>query len=839
MGDPIEVPNVAVLHDTLNELDRNPPKLATKLRLWTLQIPFPKVPPLVVAIVPIEAKVKGPQLAEWQLLLMKGLIAHGFRITASGGDGASVERDCQRRLAAASKPVEFRIKHPDADYPDVVVELWEMDGNVWVVFQDAKHGRKTFRNNAASGARGLVLGNFVVYFEQMYTLAMQPGSPMYPRDWKSSVRMDDPAAACLSSADTLQQAAENPTQNLGLVVYLFVFGELIDAWQSRTLSHHERAKIAMRTRLFLQTWRTYLKKAGYSEARHFISKEAFDIFEILVNGILGLIVIHRDHLGDHPCPLLPWLVASEPNEHTFSGIRDVSEDFTLAEAILTVPKLRAKMQGAVRTPLKTSDFKKRASGYSHTYFTPEDINLALLRQFPTDVELSTAYAIAIEENDCLWSLLGIHPHDIAGVPDPGRALVAQPLPDPEFEKLYIEEETERNDTADQRLSAAEELQRVVDSLKDVADISRAGDAELDACVMASVALSMEELARINDLPESNPERFAEIQTEIARAMATQPTAFVALLQGIAQSAMSDDSTPSPSPPSSKPLVDISSDDLAPLVALRREHQTREERMGVRTYKSSGTYVNPKTGVEKPLTDRQLLAQKMQGIVKRDQERGSSTGLNRTVRWRTDTGSASILAAAVPKTGNAANAELAAGGRAKEAIKRRRAIFGRLKCVSRVAEAGVGTTSQLQAGSYGFAIVGSEIMLVRVITLYSKNGGKAGAHSWVASSDTVGSLSYLLVQAYQHLYCRQFKFTHRNYAALGTLRFAHLPANSFLAFLPTNDEPVKEFRDHVEIGPHGQKIFDELFMEREVLGKAVASLNTVRRKGKANINIIDV
>ncbi|KAJ7030813.1 hypothetical protein C8F04DRAFT_1186464 [Mycena alexandri] len=86
---------------------------------------------------------------------------------------------------------------------------------------------------------------------------------------------------------------------------------------------------------------------------------------------------------------------------------------------------------------------------------------------------------------------------------------------------------------------------------------------------------------------------------------------------------------------------------------------------------------------------------------------------------------------------------------------------------------------------------------------------------------------------------EFKFTHRNYAALGTLRFAHLPANSFLAFLPTNNEPVKEFRDHVEIGLHGQKIFDELFMEREVLGKAVASLNTVRRKGKANINIIDV
>lgn len=218
-----------------------------QLRLWTLQIPLPRVPPLVVAITPIEAKVKGPQLAEWQVRLAKGLISRGFRIIASGGDGAAVERDCQRRLAAASKAVEFRIKHPDPDYPDIVIELWDLDGNIWVIFQDAKHGRKTFRNNAASGARGLVLGNYVVYFEQMYTLAMQPNSPMYPRDWKNRDRMDDRAAARLSSADTLQQAAEDPIKNLGLVVYLFVFGELIDAYQSRTLSHHERAKIAIRT----------------------------------------------------------------------------------------------------------------------------------------------------------------------------------------------------------------------------------------------------------------------------------------------------------------------------------------------------------------------------------------------------------------------------------------------------------------------------------------------------------------------------------------------------------------------------------------------------------------
>jgi hypothetical protein len=126
-------------------------------------------------------------------------------------------------------------------------------------------------------------------------------------------------------------------------------------------------------------------------------------------------------------------------------------------------------------------------------------------------------------------------------------------------------------------------------------------------------------------------------------------------------------------------------------------------------------------------------------------------------------------------------------------------------------------------------------------MYSKNGGKAGAHAWVPTCDTIGALSYMVVQVYQHSYRRQFKLVNRNYAALGTLRFAHLPSNSFLFLLPQgkDTEAVKVFRDHVEIGVMAQRVFDELRAEKEMLGKAVASLNTVRRKGKENVNILEM
>jgi hypothetical protein len=40
-----------------------------------------------------------------------------------------------------------------------------------------------------------------------------------------------------------------------------------------------------------------------------------------------------------------------------------------------------------------------------------------------------------------------------------------------------------------------------------------------------------------DLPNNDPERFAEIQRDIAHAMTTQPAAFISLLQGMVTATM--------------------------------------------------------------------------------------------------------------------------------------------------------------------------------------------------------------------------------------------------------------------------------------------------------------
>ncbi|KAJ7367666.1 hypothetical protein DFH08DRAFT_795811 [Mycena albidolilacea] len=121
-------------------------------------------------------------------------------------------------------------------------------------------------------------------------------------------------------------------------------------------------------------------------------------------------------------------------------------------------------------------------------------------------------------------------------------------------------------------------------------------------------------------------------------------------------------------------------------------------------------------------------------------------------------------------------------------KHYRTIFGKVKCIAWVAEAGIGSASQLIAGLYGFTMLGTEIFLVRLVTVYSKNSGKARAHTWVPTCDTISTLSYMVVQG-------------------------------------KDAEAVK--------------VFDELRAEKEMLGKAVAGLNTVQQKEKENVNILEM
>ena len=77
----------------------------------------------------------------------------------------------------------------------------------------------------------------------------------------------------------------------------------------------------------------------------------------------------------------------------------------------------------------------------------------------------------------------------------------------------------------------------------------------------------------------------------------------------------------------------------------------------------------------------------------------------------------------------------------------------------------------------------------VITLYEKSAGKGARHAWTSKATSIGALSYIAVQCYEHILSRQlpYRFRPMECVATRTRRFSLLPS---LAFLCKGHGPTK-------------------------------------------------
>lgn len=356
--------------------------------------------------------------------VIEGLKRHGVNIVSYACDGTQVERNIQDALVSNAKST-ISIKVPDPDpeeHDDHVIHIPMFGpgpGSPVVMVQDSKHALKTFRNNLFSGARALVLGNHISMYSQVWMIAFgDPPGPIYRRDVEKMDRQDDNAATRLFAAETLDFIAKHHPACLGLVVYLFVMGEVVDAYQGRTLSHSERIKMVLRCRYFLRLWKRFLRAAGYTE-KYCISREAQDIIEKLIDGLLALIHVYRDHFqGEYP--LLLWLHATELCEHIFAECRKLIKDFTHLNFLFMTVRIHVLVHAAAMFSQGT-DPKARAMGYSHSYVDPETAELKSLATFPTDDEIEAIAEQAWEEAIALLDLLGIQHTDITRPSPPTNA----------------------------------------------------------------------------------------------------------------------------------------------------------------------------------------------------------------------------------------------------------------------------------------------------------------------------------------------------------------------------------------------------------------------------------
>jgi hypothetical protein len=382
-----------------------------------MTIPVDGVAPILLAVLPISDSEKHDTLLPHLTKLLHGLIQERLQVVSYSSDGTELERKIQRELLnRAAHLTRYTIKSPLRGVPDTTVTIPVISGQPISLLQDSKHALKTLRNNLFSGARLLTLGNHTMLYSTIRDLAFAHGSPLYRRDVEKLDRQDDNAASRLFCADTLSYLSSHYPDRVGEIVYLFVFGDLIDAYQNRSLSHHERVKILLRTRYFLDYWERFIKHAGYKSHLHFLSREAVDILRQIIEGLLSLIYIYRDHLRNpyDMNPLLPWLHSTEQCEHVFGEARRIVEDFCFLDFIYMVPKLRVTIREAM-LHARTNP-RATASGYNHTHFDSRGLNVPVLSTFPSDEEINTAAKEGAEEAQSLLVILGVFPKRLQGDP---------------------------------------------------------------------------------------------------------------------------------------------------------------------------------------------------------------------------------------------------------------------------------------------------------------------------------------------------------------------------------------------------------------------------------------
>ncbi len=469
-----------------------------------MQPTLPKAPPIIVAAMAIPNSLTAPVLYGYLMRVLHGLIDHGIQVVSYSCDGTETERAVQQLVIDnADAVMPYVILHPSPGQPDLIISIPIIHGKAVVMVQDSKHAAKTFHNGLFSGARSYIFANHVAMYSQVRELALQPDAPLYRRDVEKIDRQDDNAALRLFSSAHLEYIMKQRPEWTGLAVYLFIFAELIHAYQKREdLTLLERIKIVLRARYFLDLWRIFLRKAGYSEARYCLSREAIDITHILIDGFIALLVVHRDHLKG-AFPFVPWLHSTEACEHIFGECRKLVEDFTFLDFLYMIPRLLLLVRAACQSGT-TTDPRARASGYAHTYFDCGKVDLALLTLYPTDDEIKLAAQAAWEEATNLWDLLGVAPSDLlapevgGAAKFPGAASWFEAGEDPVYD--YDEDDLAtcdfRDDDLEEDDSPADVLQDFLDREENAPSRSIATESRLEALAAASVALALNDMSQV-------------------------------------------------------------------------------------------------------------------------------------------------------------------------------------------------------------------------------------------------------------------------------------------------------------------------------------------------------
>ncbi|KZV67782.1 hypothetical protein PENSPDRAFT_610974 [Peniophora sp. CONT] len=739
---PLEVRNEGDIDAVLRSLDPNT-KLATKLRAYLIAIPLFRIPPILVALVARAGDESADELYELHERLAAMLHAHGIHPTSLSADGTETERALQRRIVeSATGYIDFEIVVPETGCT-LRYRIPTIYGLPFVITQDSKHAGKTSRNQLLTGARLLVIGAFCLHFGQLLALAEHSRSPLYLRDVHKVDKQDDRAAARLLSSEALDCLMQNFPEHRALAVYLFVMGELVDAWQNRKITHVERVRMVLRARYFLVAWRAHT--SAHTEHRsdiQFISRESFDIFLILCDSLIQLIFVYREFYPTYP--LLPWLHSTEMLEHFFGILRKLKADFNFADALWLEPKLRTLMLGAFKNLTPEQQANATAAGYWHTYLHAPDLDEAALRSSVTNAQFGEQAQLGLRDATVLLEYLGIDALDMlrAGAA-PIFDLHAVPADEPEDHRPAIT------------------LHDLLNRVHPIATTSTEQEDTLEMTQYALVAQSTESTLNIMNLPDASPEEIDELRLSIAQVLdgvvipAETPIAAVSDAERAARDLDNSSLVSGAQTQTFGPTLD-----RAALVGRRAAHQTRAASRAVRQVTAGFQAQTSRARKDRsgaPGTAEETLREKLlrnllaKGISVQTGT-GSTSGVGRVIRhtglFSNDDGGARARQKAVTQ-----------GVAAQEFVSRRHPFFAPLQHagVGIIPTADISDERPLCLGDFvAFLSPGpldSEMpmLLGRVVVIYTNSGATGARHDYVTQVSSVGAPSYVGVQVFAPAY----------------------------------------------------------------------------------------
>ncbi|KAL1750488.1 hypothetical protein FB107DRAFT_279583 [Schizophyllum commune] len=796
---------------------------ATKLRVWCIRATeAPTIAIAVVAALPI-TNLDAEALDELSWRVIQMLWERDMNVSSYACDGASVERKVQQLLKKRADWTEDHIiRHPGPGCADITTSIARYGKRSLAFMQDPKHAMKTARNNLYSGARALTIGHHVPHFALVHQIWLEDG-PLFSRDVNNPDKQDDNAGGWL---------IDHHPEHIGLIVYLFVVGEMIDAYQSRTLPLAERVIMILRGKLFFEMWEKFLDRAHYHG--HYVSDAAAAIIRMLYTGFMETLFIYRDSLRQGSChpPLCLWLLGSDPVEHIFGLCRQNIPEFTVRDFYYRVPKITLSFRRLVSR--SNTDPRTRATGYNfaalldHTNF-----DLAALSRYDdvTDAETDKLTRRAYQEANSLFQLAGVSAEELhSPVPDrlPGfntgdwdMGDTPNALPDArkgttspstfedghsgdEDDEPYSEDTDEWDSELELSGEEIEEMRRLLLNRMGERRLPLAARDKVANLAYAEASLEAEKQATINDivhlteadidaqivdeLEHSNPfkdghqnparldmQQFSQYLTQYDKRDHT-----AAQLRQLLRSSQSDKGAPK----------------LAGCDKLRLSHQTAEAARASRKQRSTSKQDQGEDEMRpaKPRSRRKELLQGFARVAREFGMQSELTGAQRKLRW---TGKVTTT------TGNAANAAKVTQAAARKRLLAREAVMKRHKILPITQNAGVSAVFRLYAHSspslcsaaggsgYGFVLYKDQIQLCRVIAIYSKTGGKNGRHAAVLPSeprtasniDNICAALYLLVQIFEHVALTEssFRVITRDLLCLEVARYALLPLRTSSVF----------------------------------------------------------